>query len=197
MQYCKQKIIYLILLAGVSILILPATALARNVLPASATKLQENPHWNQTEYDQAVSEGSTEKWVYVDLSEQMVVAYQGREPVRWFTVSTGKAATPTVIGTFRIWTKTPIQDMSGGNEATGYYYLKDVQWAQYFYGDYGFHAAYWHNNFGTPMSRGCVNMTTEDAEWLFKWTGPHWVEGSNKWLFPDRSNPGTLVVVQE
>jgi len=196
MQYCKQKAIYLILLMGLSILALPSTALARNALPAPTYGPQENSLWNQTEYDKAVSEGSTEKWIYVDLSEQMVVAYKGREPVRWFRVSTGRAATPTVTGTFRIWTKTPIQDMSGGSAANGYYYLEDVQWAQYFYGDYGFHGTYWHDNFGTPMSSGCVNMTNEDAEWLFKWTGPYW-SGETQWLFPNRYNPGTLVVIQD
>ena len=30
---------------------------------------------------------------------------------------------------------------------------------------------YWHKNFGTPMSHGCVNMVSE-AKWLFRWTDP-------------------------
>ncbi|NIV94533.1 L,D-transpeptidase family protein, partial [candidate division KSB1 bacterium] len=34
------------------------------------------------------------------------------------------------------------------------------------------HGTYWHNNFGWPMSRGCVNLRTEDAKWLFRWTVP-------------------------
>ena len=58
-------------------------------------------------------------------------------------------ATPTVTGTFRIWAKTPVQDMYGGNRAAGdYYFLEDVDSVQYFFEDYGFHGTYWHENFG-------------------------------------------------
>ncbi len=138
---------------------------------------------------------TTEKWIDVDLSEQRVVAYEGTRPVRAFIVSTGLPATPTVTGTFRIWAKTPLQDMSGGSRATGdYYYLEDVPWVQYFYEDYAFHGTYWHNNFGQPMSRGCVNMTIEDAKWLFEWASPR-MEARAGWLFSTPDNPGTLVVV--
>jgi len=191
MYYYKRRIINLILLVSLSIMALPSVALAR-----SASAPQANGEWNQGDYNQAVSEGSTERWIFVDLSDQRVVAYEGREPVRWFSVSTGKAETPTVTGMFRMWAKIPMQDMSGGNAVTGYYYLEDVKWAQYFYGDYGFHGTYWHDNFGTPMSKGCVNMRDEDAEWLFKWAGPYW-SGQTNWLFPDRYDEGTLVVIQE
>ena len=37
-----------------------------------------------------------------------------------------------------------------------------------------FHRAYWHNNFGTPMSNGSINMRIWDAKWLFEWAGPTW-----------------------
>jgi LysM repeat protein len=139
---------------------------------------------------------TTEKWIDVDLSEQRVVAYEGTRPVRAFIVSTGLPGTPTVTGTFRIWAKTPLQDMYGGNRAAGdYYYLKDVPWVQYFYEDYAFHGTYWHNNFGQPMSRGCVNMTNEDAKWLFEWADP--TMNRSGWLFSDDNNPGTLVLVHQ
>ena len=49
------------------------------------------------------------------------------------------------------------------------YYLPDVPYTMYFYRGYGLHGTYWHNNFGTPMSHGCVNMRTPDARWLFYW----------------------------
>jgi LysM repeat protein len=136
-----------------------------------------------------------EKWIDVDLSEQRVVAYEGKTPVRSFIVSTGLPGTPTVTGTFRIWAKTPIQDMYGGNRAAGtYYYLEDVQWVQYFYEDYSFHGTYWHNNFGRPMSRGCVNMTNEDAEWLFEWASPTHTEQG--WYISE-GDEDTLVVVHQ
>jgi LysM repeat protein len=137
----------------------------------------------------------TEKWIDVDLSEQRVVAYQGKAPVRSFIVSTGLPGTPTVTGTFRIWAKTPIQDMYGGNRAAGtYYYLEDVQWVQYFFEDYAFHGTWWHTNFGAPASRGCVNMTNEDARWLFEWASPTHTQGG--WYISEGSE-GTLVVVHE
>ena len=41
-------------------------------------------------------------------------------------------------------------------------------------GGYAFHGAYWHQNYGAPMSRGCVNMRPEDSRWLFRWTNPVW-----------------------
>ncbi len=113
------------------------------------------------------------KWIDVDLSEQLVTPYEDMTPIRSFIVSTGLPGTPTVTGEFRIWAKTAVQDMYGGNRAAGdYYYLEDVQWVQYFFEDYAFHGTYWHENFGQPMSRGCVNMRNEDAKWLFDWAAP-------------------------
>jgi lipoprotein-anchoring transpeptidase ErfK/SrfK len=53
-------------------------------------------------------------------------------------------------------------DMSGPG-----YYLPNVPYVMYFYRGYGIHGTYWHNNFGTPMSHGCVNFPTDDAGWLF------------------------------
>ncbi len=138
----------------------------------------------------------TERWIEVDLSEQLAVAYEGTIPIRAFVVSTGIGNTPTVTGTFRIWAKVAMQDMSGGSRASGnFYHLEDVQNVQYFFKNYAFHGTYWHNNFGTPMSRGCVNLTEEDADWLFDWTSPSVY--NDDWLFSDRSNPGTLVMVHQ
>lgn len=139
---------------------------------------------------------TNEKWIDVDLGQQTVTAYEGAVPVNHFIISSGLPGTPTVTGEFRIWAKTPIQDMYGGNRAAGdYYYLKDVQWVQYFFEDYAFHGAYWHNNFGQPMSRGCINMRNEDAKWLFDWASPESLYSG--WLMSDAANPGTLVVVHE
>jgi lipoprotein-anchoring transpeptidase ErfK/SrfK len=140
----------------------------------------------------------TEKWIDVDLSEQRVVAYSGMTQVKSFIVSTGLAGTPTVQGEFRIWTKTPVQDLYGGNRAAGdFYYLEDVPWVQYFYEDYAFHGAYWHDHFGQPRSRGCVNMRSEDARWLYEWAGPSSEPDDNGWVFSSGGDPGTLVLVHE
>lgn len=103
-----------------------------------------------------------ERWVDVDLAAQLVRAYEGDTLVNTFVVSTGTSRTPTVTGQFNIWIKLRTDDMSGPG-----YYLRDVPFVMYFYKGYGLHGTYWHNNFGTPMSHGCVNLTIEDSEWLY------------------------------
>lgn len=108
--------------------------------------------------------GSNERWIDVNLSEQMVYAYVGDTIVNSFLVSTGTYYHPTVTGQYRIYVKYYSTTMSGPG-----YYLTDVPYTMYFYYGYSFHGTYWHHNFGTPMSHGCVNMYTPDAEWLFNW----------------------------
>jgi hypothetical protein len=102
------------------------------------------------------------RWIEVDISEQRVSAYEGEERVNSFTVSTGTAAHPTVLGQYRVYVKYYATDMSGPG-----YYLPDVPYTMYFYSGYALHGTYWHSNFGTPMSHGCVNLRTPDSEWLF------------------------------
>ncbi|HEU5187891.1 MAG TPA: L,D-transpeptidase family protein [Candidatus Saccharimonadales bacterium] len=112
--------------------------------------------------------GGTDHWVEVDLSEQRTSLWAGSTAVASFTISSGVAQWPTVTGEFAIWYKTPNQVMTGGSRASGdYYYLPNVTWVSYFYRDYGFHTAYWHNNFGQPMSHGCINMRQADAKALY------------------------------
>jgi len=110
----------------------------------------------------------------VDLSSQMAFAYDNGELQYSAIVSTGLPATPTVQGEFAIWHKTPAQTMSGPG-----YSLPNVQWVMYFFQGYGFHGTYWHDNFGQPMSHGCVNMTNDDARWFYDFASlgtPVWVQ---------------------
>ncbi len=104
------------------------------------------------------------RWIDVNLSTQSVYAYEGDTVVNSIIVSTGTSATPTVTGKYKIWIKFKSTTMSGPG-----YYLPNVPYAMYFYKGYGLHGTYWHNNFGTPMSHGCVNLRTADAEWLYYW----------------------------
>jgi lipoprotein-anchoring transpeptidase ErfK/SrfK len=103
-----------------------------------------------------------ERWIDVNIAAQTVYAYEGRELIRAFLVSTGLARTPTIPGQFRIYVKFTKTDMRGPG-----YHLKDVPYTMYYHNSYGLHGTYWHNNFGRPMSNGCVNLRTEDAQWLF------------------------------
>jgi lipoprotein-anchoring transpeptidase ErfK/SrfK len=108
--------------------------------------------------------GANERWIDVDLSQQRTYAYAGNQLVRTFVVSTGIWAYPTVTGEFHIYVKYRYTLMVGPG-----YYLPNVPYTMYFYKGYGLHGTYWHHNFGTPMSHGCVNLKTEDAAWLFQW----------------------------
>jgi lipoprotein-anchoring transpeptidase ErfK/SrfK len=104
-------------------------------------------------------------WIDIDLSEQTLYAYDGDSIVSSFLVSTGVSAHPTVVGEFAVYVKYRYTDMSGPG-----YYLPDVPFTMYFYSGYGIHGTYWHHNFGTPMSHGCVNMLTSDAEWVYNFS---------------------------
>jgi LysM repeat protein len=104
------------------------------------------------------------KQIVVVLSTQRTYAFEDGVMVAEFIVSTGRAATPTVQGEFAIYLKYTSTRMRGPG-----YDLPNVPWTMYFYRGYGLHGTYWHNNFGTPMSHGCVNLRTPDAEWLFNW----------------------------
>jgi len=105
-----------------------------------------------------------ERWVEVNLSQQMLYAYEGDQIVNSFVISSGTTLYPTITGDFNIYAMYRYSTMSGED-----YYLPDVPFAMYFYKGYALHGTYWHNNFGTPMSHGCVNLRTADAGWLFNW----------------------------
>jgi LysM repeat protein len=108
--------------------------------------------------------GGRGKWIDVNLSKQRLTAYQGNTPVFSALISGGLPRTPTVVGRFKINTKLRATRMRGPG-----YDLPNVPYTMYFYRGYAIHGTYWHNNFGRPMSHGCVNMRTSDAAWLFNW----------------------------
>ena len=106
--------------------------------------------------------GRKEAWIDIDLTHQMAYAYVGTTLHRSFVVSTGTWLHPTVTGQYNIYVKYRYADMAGPG-----YYLPDVPYVMYFHSGYGLHGTYWHNNFGTPMSHGCINFSIPDAAWLF------------------------------
>ena len=107
---------------------------------------------------------SSDRWISIDLSEQRLIAWEGNKAVYAVIVSTGKDATPTRTGTFEIQTKYPVARMIGPG-----YDVPDVPFTMYYDGGMAIHGAYWHNNFGTPVSHGCTNVAVNHAEWLFDW----------------------------
>jgi lipoprotein-anchoring transpeptidase ErfK/SrfK len=141
------------------------------------------------------AQADREKWIEVDLTNQRLRAWDGHNLVYEFIVSTGKRqwGTATPPGVYNIWVKLRYTKMSGGSGST-YYYLPNVQCVQYYYKGFGIHGTYWHNNFGHPMSHGCVNMRNEDTCTLFYWTSPQ-ISHNQYVAWPSESEPGTKVVV--
>jgi lipoprotein-anchoring transpeptidase ErfK/SrfK len=153
------------------------------------------------EQKQVLGETTGEKRIEVDLTNQRVYAFEGDRKVFDFLVSTGKwGRTPT--GEFKIWTKIRYTKMSGGSKALGtYYYLPNVPFVMFFSNaevaasrGFSLHGTYWHNNFGHPMSHGCVNMKTEEIEQLYYWATPVLPEGKTS-TPATKDNPGTKVII--
>jgi hypothetical protein len=112
------------------------------------------------------------KWIDVNLTQQTLIAYVDARPVLLAQISSGKPKYETEIGSWRIYWRTPKQDMDGGTDKPGdpYYNIKDVPWVQYFHhSGEGLHGAYWHDLFGRPRSHGCVNLSIQNANWLYLW----------------------------
>ncbi len=102
------------------------------------------------------------KSIVVSTENQRIFAYENGQMVRSHLVSTGLPDTPTVKGDFKIYVKYLADDMSGPG-----YFLPQVPYTMYFFQGYGIHGTYWHNAFGRPMSHGCVNLPTDEAQWFF------------------------------
>lgn len=143
---------------------IPTLAPTATPVPPTETPLPAPTPTPYTEPAVTSPVGNGEKWIDVNLSTQRLVAYEGDTAVYWVTVSTGLPATPTVVGQYRTYIKYEAQTMFGPG-----YYLPDVPYVMYFYLGYAIHGTYWHNNFGQPMSHGCVNTPTSDAQWLYNW----------------------------
>lgn len=139
-----------------------------------------------------------EKWIDVNITKQVLVAYEGTNAVYATLVSSGEAglgdpetSKSTKRGIFRIHTKyvsiTMDSDIVGEE-----FELRDVPYVQYFENGYALHGAYWHDGFGRPKSHGCINLSPEDARRLFFWTEPQVPAG---WHGAARSLTGTVVFV--
>jgi len=107
-------------------------------------------------------------WADVNLTTQTVTLMNGSTPGRTLVLSSGAPAHPTPAGVFHVYAQVKSQSLSGCVDDDCYYY-PDVHWDTWFYEDYGFHEAYWHQEFGTPVSHGCLNLTYDDALAVFDW----------------------------
>jgi hypothetical protein len=147
----------------------------------------------------------TDKRIDVNLTTQTLTAWEYGKPFYETKIASGLASprkpgqpsTTTPIGDFRVFEKQPAVHMGDGNLVgtdIDDYELPGVSWVLYFEDPslsrprgYAFHGTYWHDNFGTPMSHGCINMRTSEARWLFRWALPaHKAEDlATKYYFRD------------
>lgn len=143
------------------------------------------------------------RWIDVSIKHQLLVLWEGAEPVYATLVSTGKdglgdpsSSHSTPRGVFTIQQKHVTHTMDS-DVADDEFELRDVPWVMYFKGGYALHAAYWHDDFGRARSHGCVNLSPIDARYVFEWSlpdvPPHW-HGA---YASDSFGEGTLVRIEE
>ncbi|MBN1665549.1 MAG: L,D-transpeptidase [Anaerolineales bacterium] len=147
-----------------------------------------------------------DKLIRVSLTRQSLTCYEGERPVFGARISSGLGnrivpeGTRTPTGQFNITSKTPSKHM-GSIQASGApdsYILPGVPWTSFFILETGvaFHGTFWHNNFGSPMSHGCINMRNPDAKWLFRWVTPTFelpVPERGRW---DARGYGTRIIIE-
>ncbi len=122
-------------------------------------------------YPQPTGATTHNRWIDVDLGEQVLVAYEGDRPVFATLVSSGRAIT-TPRGNYPIWAKVSHITMKSQPYEDKTYYVDRVPWAMFFQAHNAIHGAYWHDRFGVTKSHGCVNVAPRDARWLFAWVPP-------------------------
>ncbi|HBX69147.1 MAG TPA: hypothetical protein DEH25_07140 [Chloroflexi bacterium] len=117
------------------------------------------------------------KRLEVRTGEQLVVAYEWDRPVFMARTATGAEFSNgrfyTPAGRHNTYHKRPSRHMAAGNLAHNGYDLPGVPWICYITEKgVAFHGTYWHNDFGRPRSHGCINLTSQAAKWIYRWTLP-------------------------
>lgn len=142
-----------------------------------------------------------EKTIQLNLEYQTLGCYEGSREVYFCQVATGRIHDPTTglvtdtyatpAGTLLTHWKIISKNMTAGSESSGYS-TPAVPWCTYIQGGVAIHGAHWHNAYGEPRSHGCVNVSPEDAKWIFRWTLPHvsLAAGEERRNLPDH---GTVV----
>ncbi len=111
-----------------------------------------------------------EKWIDVNLSRHTMTAYVGATVVKGpVSMVNGAQATPTVVGTFRVYHKNPMMTMRGYNADGTRYETPDVPWSSFFHRGYALHGAPWRSSFGYSDSHGCINLPVSVAKWVYGW----------------------------
>lgn len=116
-----------------------------------------------------------EKRIEISISRQELIAYEGDKVVMQTNVATGALTQEkqTPAGEFTVQATYPSKHMGGTDRDNIYaYVLPGVPWDTFFARGIAIHGCYWHTNYGTPQSSGCVNMRNHEAKWIFRWVTP-------------------------
>jgi lipoprotein-anchoring transpeptidase ErfK/SrfK len=119
--------------------------------------------------------GFGQKWVLVNLTQQRAYAYEHVRQVFTDTISSGRSDKGlSTRGVFAINRRiaNEVMDSTTIGYPKGhpkYYRLENVLWTQYYNGAEALHYAWWHSNFGQPMSYGCINMRLNTAKYFWDW----------------------------
>jgi lipoprotein-anchoring transpeptidase ErfK/SrfK len=113
---------------------------------------------------------NTCRFIYANLAEQTLTVYDNCKLVFATLVSSGENSW-TFEGRFAILYKVEYSSITPPATSTSEYYIEGVSYFMTYAGNFGFHGAYWHDNFGVPASHGCINLSPADAKWLYEWAG--------------------------
>jgi hypothetical protein len=109
--------------------------------------------------------------VYRDVKRQYLSCFEDEREVYFCRISSGRNEENTPLGEFKVYRK--LIGLHMGGAATQGVDVVGVGWTCFFTGKgVAIHSCYWHNNYGEPTSAGCINVSPEDAQWIFRWTQP-------------------------
>lgn len=130
---------------------------------------------------QPISPEVENKKVVVDINHQSLSCYEDQREVYYCRISSGAKfnaageivdAWSTPPGPHPIFRKLFSIHMSGDVSGAGWD-TPGIGWTSFFaQGGVAIHSTFWHNNFGVPVSHGCVNAKPEDSKWIFRWVQP-------------------------
>lgn len=140
-----------------------------------------------------LSGGRPDKRIEIDIKNQMLTCFEGENAVFSTATASGLSGHVTPRGKYRVLYKRPTDYMIGGS-GDDYYNLPGVPFPTYFtWSGIAIHGTYWHNDYGRPKSHGCVNVTTDAAQWVFRWTDP--TVPYSEYDLDAKPNEGTQIIV--
>jgi hypothetical protein len=153
-----------------------------------------------------ISPDAKDKRIEITLDKQMLTCFEGNTVVFKTRIASGTSIVgddgslhdfTTPYGDYKVERKRPARRMRGGTEESGTAYdVNAVPWITYFVGTgAAIHGAYWHNNFGSPRSHGCINVTPDAGKWVYRWTQPY-VTDLDEYRWTEKGEAATPVLIR-